>query len=465
MMGKGQGRTPSVLQASTLLVLLAVILTGCTLMLNIPPQLSLLFGTVICCVFAGCLDYHWQQIEEMIVDGLSAGLLAMLINAMIGMLIAVLCACGTMPYMMCLGLRIVSPRFFLLSVFLLCAVFSTCLGSSYTTAGTIGVALMELSAIMRSSPAVVCGAILCGCYFGEKLSPVSEAVNVSSACAGAILTRHIQAMRQVMVPSALITALVYLAAGLFAAQPAEQISYGFYEQEFAAVFRMGPVLIVPLAVMALMILIGRPALITLTAGIAVSCLLGILYQGISLKEMADMLLNGCAVTASDPEINRMLHRGGVNSMSDIIAVMLFGMPLGGLLKGTGALEVIVSQLGERVKSVPGVVIASSICSMAAAAMTGSNYPAYLLTVSAFSKTYDSLGLDRSMLSRSCEMAGFCGVMLPWTTTGVFMASVLGVSPFSYAPCFQFGFLVPICTIVCSCNGWIDLSHNRQKGAR
>ena len=94
--------------------------------------------------------------------------------------------------------------------------------------------------------------------------------------------------------------------------------------------------------------------------------------------------------------------------------------------------------------------------MLSAAMTGSNYPAYLLTVSAFSERYDALDLDRSMLSRSCEMAGFCGAVLPWTATGVFMESVLGVSPFAYAPYYFFGFMVPICTIVCSCNGWSRL---------
>ena len=115
--------------------------------------------------------------------------------------------------------------------------------------------------------------------------------------------------------------------------------------------------------------------------------------------------------------------------------------------------IVIGRLGGAVKTVPKAVTASSLCSMAAAGMTGSNYPAYVLTVSAFSEVYDSLGLERSVLSRSCEMAAFCGAVLPWTSTGAFMSSVLGVPAFAYAPYFFFGLLVPILTIVCSCSGW------------
>ncbi len=111
-MEKHDGPVPSMIKAFGALSVLAAVLIVGNLILDLPEQFSLLFTSVLRCIFAVGLGHQWKSVEKMILNGLNAGLFAMLINSMIGILIAALCASGTMPYIMCLGLRFISPRFF-----------------------------------------------------------------------------------------------------------------------------------------------------------------------------------------------------------------------------------------------------------------------------------------------------------------------------------------------------------------
>ena len=449
-----RSRLPKLYEAMALTAAIILILTGGSMLLGIAVQLSLFLSTVLACGFAARLGYTWKQVEEMIRKGLEAGLLAMLINLLIGMLIASLCACGTIPYLVSLGLKAISPRFFYISAFLLCCLFSGCVGSSYTTVGTVGVALMGVAAVMDVSRAPVCGAILGGAYFGEKLSPISEATNTVSVCADAQLSRHIRAMCYVILPAAGLTAVIYLFVGVFSASrtldPAAAMEL---EQAFTQVFWFGPALLLPIGVLVVMILKKYPALVTLTAGIAAGSALSVLAQKFSVADTAQILMDGFSIQTGSSLADEILKKGGLRSMNDIVTVMACGMPLGGVLKGTRVLEILIHRFRVFVKTRLRVVVSSVVCSVLVGGMTGSNYPAYLLTSAAFEEAYDDFEMDRSMLSRSCEMSAFGGVVLPWTSTGVFMSSVLGVPTTAYAPYFLFGMLVPLLTVFCCLSGW------------
>ena len=53
--------------------------------------------------------------------------------------------------------------------------------------------LMGVAAEMDLSPAVTAGAVISGAYFGDKMSPLSDTVNLAAAAAGAQLFDHIRA--------------------------------------------------------------------------------------------------------------------------------------------------------------------------------------------------------------------------------------------------------------------------------
>lgn len=447
-------RLPRFGEAFFVVALLMAMLIICNIVLVFDAQISLLLGTIIACAFAFYLGHDWQSIENMIFKGLNVGLIAMLINLLIGMLISSWCASGTVGYLIYLSLKMVSPKFFLFTTLVSCCILSACTGSSWTTAGTVGIAMLGAGTIMGVNPAMICGAILAGCYFGDKISPISESTNCASAVAGTKLLEHVNSMTYVIFTSTGIVAIVYLVIGFCSdASYVPQEEIAMISNGLSDLFWFSPILLIPLVILFIMIIKKCPALLTMGVAIGMGIILSMLFQKQSLGSMVSTLMNGFAADTEIEAVAKMLKKGGLNNMRNVITVMLCGLPMGGVLEGTQAMEVIVNKMGRLVDSVAKTIAASTICACLMAVVTGDTYPAYILTAAAFGKRHDDLQLDRKVLSRTLEMAVVCNCLVPWTAGGVYMSELFGLSPSAYAPYYFWGFLVPLCNIALGCIGW------------
>ncbi len=94
---------------------------------------------------------------------------------LIGALMSTWLAAGTVPALIYYGTQLIHPQYFILSAFILTAIVSTLIGTSFGAAGTIGLALMIMA---RSSNMthlnLVAGAIVAGAYVGDRCSPLSS---------------------------------------------------------------------------------------------------------------------------------------------------------------------------------------------------------------------------------------------------------------------------------------------------
>lgn len=93
---------------------------------------------------------------------------AILILFMNGVIIGSWMAAGTIPLLVSYGLRVIDPSFLYVLPFATTAVVSTFTGTSWGSAGTIGVALMGVASAMDVSLAVTAGAVVPGAYFGGQ---------------------------------------------------------------------------------------------------------------------------------------------------------------------------------------------------------------------------------------------------------------------------------------------------------
>ena len=119
---------------------------------------------------------------------------AILILGILGCLIASWMAAGTIPSMMYYGIKVISPKVFLLTACILCSIVSLATGSSWSTAGSMGVALIGVGTALGFPEAMTAGAVVSGAYFGDKMSPLSDTTNLAPAMAGATLFDHIKHM-------------------------------------------------------------------------------------------------------------------------------------------------------------------------------------------------------------------------------------------------------------------------------
>lgn len=164
---------------SALLSLIPVMVVGVSLSFSVfvydlQPHISLFFGAVAAAVTAMVHGYQWETIRSGFIRSIARTVPMLIILLVIGMIIGVWIASGIVPAIMYFGFEILVPSWFLPIIVIICSAMSVITGSSWTTAGTIGVGQgMGLPA------PVVAGAVVSRSVFvGDKLSPMSDSTNL-----------------------------------------------------------------------------------------------------------------------------------------------------------------------------------------------------------------------------------------------------------------------------------------------
>ena len=187
-------KAPTVWQSLISFGALVVVMSVGIAYFHVDPHVPMFIGVIVAALVSLSLGYRWSQIEEMMISGISKAMQAILILCIVGMMIGVWLLSGTIPTMIYYGLKLLSPSIFLVAALLICSITSLATGTSWGTAGTMGLALMGIAHGLGMPPGPTAGAILSGAYFGDKLSPLSDTTNLAPAMAGTDVFTHVKYM-------------------------------------------------------------------------------------------------------------------------------------------------------------------------------------------------------------------------------------------------------------------------------
>ena len=389
------------------------------------------------------------------VQGISLAMAAVLILMAIGILIGSWVASGIVPLMVYYGLMFLSPEIFLIASCLICAAVSFATGSSWSTAGTVGVALIGVGQGLEMPLPMVAGAIVSGAYFGDKLSPLSDSTNLAPAVAGAQLFAHIKHMLFTTVPSLAIALVLYGLLGMSQGSSAAslenvEVLNAVLRREFnlSSWLWLAPISVV------LMIALRLPALPALLGGAFVGAALGILLQDIPVASMFAIMQEGYVSSTGDPHIDELLSRGGLESMFQTIALILCAMAFGGLMEGTGML-VAISRAVLKIATNTGRLVAATLATcISMNFLAPDQYLSIILPGRMYRGSFEAAGLHMKNLSRCLEDAGtLSSPLIPWNTCGAAMMAALMVNPFAYLPYAFLNLLNPIVSLIYGYTGW------------
>ena len=204
---------PSLFVAVLPFIFLIVVMLIGNIVYGAPAQLPLILGIAFTCILGHFLGYSYQEIEDSMIETNKMGLQANFIMLIVGCLIGSWIVGGVVPGMIYYGLKLFTPRIFLIILPVMCAIISVSTGSAWTTAGTMGTAAMGIGVGMGIPAPLVAGAVVTGASFGDKLSPLSDSTNLAAATAEAGLFDHVRHMLKTTIPSFLIALLVYAFLG------------------------------------------------------------------------------------------------------------------------------------------------------------------------------------------------------------------------------------------------------------
>lgn len=394
----------------------------------------------------------WDDIQRSTGAKLGSVLPALLILLAIGMLIATWVLSGTIPTLVHWGVRLVDPRYLAVTAFLSTAVMSLCTGTSWGSAGTIGVALMGTAMAVEAPLAVTAGAIVSGAYFGDKMSPLSDSTNISAIGAGADLYAHIRHMLWTAVPSFVVALLVYLWTARSASVGPVPGGAQALLTELDASFRLGWLTLFPLLVVLVSIVRKTPPAIAISLSSVIAMGLAVLLQGIPFSSAIVAAVSGVQLDmiatlgdgAASDTFTTLVERGGLYSMANTLVVVISAFLLAGAMDASGSLDLLVQRLLGSVRSVFGLVGATMTAGVTTIALTSHGGVTALILGELFQGAYRERDLAPENLSRSLEdSVTLTEPVMPWTVSAVFMASTLGVSTVEYAPWAVFCWMGPV----------------------
>ncbi len=390
--------------------------------------------------------YH--KIEEAVAEGAKLAVPTVLILYAIGCLVGSWIACGTVPMIIHIGLKLINPSIFLVTACLACIITSIATGSSWSTWATVGVALMGVGIGLGVNPAMTAGACVSGASFGDKMSPLSDTTNVAPAVAEGDLFDHIKAMVYTAGPGIVIAMVAFLVLGLKYGGNADSATIDSILVALEEQFNLNIITLIPPVLVIAFAILKKPSFPTLLLAGIVGAVLAMLFQGQGFSSILAIMEDGFVSETGLYDIDKLLSRGGLFSMNYTASLTVIVMVYGTLLEKLGVLEALLEKMKTLTKSVGSLVCTTVITSILVNFITASQYMSIVLTGRLYVSEYKKKDLLPQCLSRTLEDSGtVTSPLIPWNLCGSFASSALGVGSFVYLPFAVFNWVVPIIAII------------------
>lgn len=461
-------KDPSLVDALIPIIALVIMMSGAVFLFADdssygPNQIALLLGTGLAAIIGMKNGHRWKEIEAGIVKGISMALGACLILLAVGSLIGTWMLAGTVPTLIYFGLELLNPSFFYAATCLICAVVAMSIGSSWTTAATVGVALMGVAAGMDMSAAITAGAVVSGSYFGDKISPLSETTNLAPAVVGTDLFEHIRYMLWTTIPSFVLALILFVILGFSGADTASVDRIEQMQTLLDDSFELGWHLLIPLVVLLTLAIRKMPAFPAVSIGALLGAVWAVLFQGDMVANMANpddshtlgtlkvvwtALFDGVSFSTPDENLNDLLSRGGMSSMLNTIWLIICAMSFGAVLERVGLLKRVVSTILIGAESAGAMISRTILTCIGTNLVTADQYISIVMPGRMYKQEFEKRGLHQLNLSRSLEDGGtLTSPLIPWNTCGAYMQGVLMVHPFEYIFYTFFNVINPILAVI------------------
>ncbi|MCK6146272.1 Na+/H+ antiporter NhaC [Enterococcus hirae] len=435
-----------------LLVIVASIAIG-VVGLKLSPNITILAAIGMIMLYAVVKRYPTEWLHEGIINGIKPGIIPIFIFILVGALIAVWIQAGIIPTLMVIGFKLISVKWFVPSVFVVCAIVGSAVGSAFTVMSTIGIAFFGIGTTLGINPALVVGSIVSGAVFGDKMSPLSESTNLAAAIVDADLFKHIKHMMWSTVPAFVVSFFLFMVLGhtnretsLTAIREVTDI----LEANFTISFWS----LIPLFLMLLCAWKKVPAILTILLNIAVAVgMIFIQNPQTSLSGLATVIESGFVATTGNQQIDSLLSRGGIESMMPTVSLIILTLSLGGLLIEFGLISTVMDVVSKKMTNTPKLIFTTLMTSIGVNLFIGEQFLSVILPGNAFKETYQKAGFDPTVLGRTLEDGGtVINYLVPWGIAGSFVASTFGIPTLTYLPFVFFSLLSPVFSMVSAFTG-------------
>ncbi len=469
-------RPPSLLDAIIPVVALIALISLSVYLYGIdstngPLQVSIFTAAVVAGLVAHKNGYAYADIGNAVIGGISTAMGAIFILLAVGALIGTWNMAGTIPTIVDYGIRLLEPAWFYLAVAIICAITGAVTGSSWTTAGTLGVAFVGMAHIIGVDPTITAGAVISGGYFGDKMSPLSETTILTPSLVGGLTTgQHIRAMMWSTGPSFVIACVLFLIISLNTDVSSTTAEVDAARAVLNDSFNISIVNLLPVALLIAFSVRKFPAFMSIFLTAIFSGVLAGFTQRDQVVQFANdpdlstpmavikgiygSMATGFVSTTGNPGVDTLFSRGGMSSMLTTVWIILGALAFGAIMEHAGFLNRLVETVLTKAKS-GGALVATVIgTAIGLNIIAADQYIAIVVPARSFRLEFQRRGYQPQVLSRTVEDSGtVTSVLIPWNSCGAYHAGVLGISTFEYVPYCFLNIINPIISLIYGITGF------------
>jgi NhaC family Na+:H+ antiporter len=465
-------REPSLADALIPLAALAVLIGSALALFGLdaldgPIQVALIVCTMIAGAIAMKNGHSWEAVQTAGQGALASIASAVFILLAVGALIGVWNLSGTIPTLVYYGIQILSPSWYYAATALICGAIALSIGSSWTTAGTIGVGLCGVATMLGVSTSITAGAVICGAYLGDKLSPLSETTILTAQMVEVDPNEHIKRQAWTSVPAFVIAFAALLVIGLVKGPDVHNpVGEELELHRLDEIYSITPLNLLPLLLLGYLSIRKLPAPFALLSAAIFAGILGAFLQpsvmeafvggGVidSIKGVWQAMANGFSIDSGIGEIDRLLSRGGMDSMLTTVWLIIGAVTFGALLEEFGLIARLVDPMIHAAKSTGQLFATVFACGFGLNLVAGDQYIALVLPSRVFRAEFANRRLAATNLSRLAADSGtVTSPLVPWNSCGAYMGAVLGVATLKYLPYCFFNYVSPALSVLYGFTGF------------
>jgi NhaC family Na+:H+ antiporter len=435
-----------------------------------PMQVALILSAAVASLILLKNGHPWEEISKSAGTALASVSTPFFILFGVGALIGTWNMSGTIPTMVFYGIQLLHPAYFYVAAFAICVVISLGIGSSWTTAGTMGVGLVGLATMVGVSPVITAGAVVSGSYVGDKISPLSETTVLTAELAKIDVFTHIRAMLWSTGPACIIAFIGFAILSFREGGVIHNVDTASELSKLDQLFWITPLNLIPLLVLIILSIRKVPPSLAILSSALLAGIMATILQRPAMEHILSgssiwapfayirsvwlVMANGYSVNSGIKEIDSLLSRGGMGSMLPTLWIIIGAVVFGTLLEEFNLLAKLINPILERVKTTGQLIAAVVATAIGLNIIAADQYIALVLPVRMYAIVFEKRGLKPQNLSRPAADAGtVTSPLVPWNSCGAFMSGTLGIPTMAYLPFAFFNIAAPLMSLVLGFTGF------------
>lgn len=452
-----------VIGSMVVLILMAVVLFGSSVA-DGPLQVSMTLATLVAVAVAARYGWGGSIISKAVHGGVNGVVGTLFIILAIGAMIGTLYLCGAVAAVVYYGVDLLTAEFFYVTVFVLAGLLAVMLGSSLTTVGALGVSMVGLASVLGVDQAIAAGAVVSGAILGNKVARISDTANLTVATVGGLtIAEHSKMVTRTMVPTALISAVLFLVLGLTGDASSGAVDFDAVQSAVESQFNVSLVAFLPILLIMILSARGVSAFLSLMIPAIFAVVLAAFTQPDLIRALASEGTNylesvlevgiatfadGFALDSGNDALDQVFAGGGVAGMLSTVWLVLVAASFGAITDYVGILSRVMEPIIDRTKNVVSLIGVTMGTSIGLNLVTADPYTSITLVGRMFRKVYKGKRLKPVVLTTAIADSGTTvSHIIPWNIHGALFAGTLGIGAIEWAPYTFFAYLTPVVTFV------------------